>query len=331
VKDADDEIFMMLKEPLTVEIFLNRKRDSLALELLTDDRGLVRTLSRPDISSPGLVLTGFIERFPEDRIQVLGETEVAFLNSLDDDRRRAALELFLSFEFPVIFLTKGQSAPEPLLQIANDRGVPVIRTALKTSDFYSRIKPFLEDYFAPVTTIHGSLADVYGVGLLFTGKSGIGKSEAVLDLVERGHRLVADDVVIASKRGSGVLMGRGHELQRHHMEIRGVGIIDIASLFGIRSIRQQKRIEVIVQLESWDEDATYDRTGLDPQIVDILGIEIPRVVVPLNPGKNITVITEVVALNHLQKYAGTDSAALFNQRLRHHLRGAAEYLEEDYE
>jgi HPr kinase/phosphorylase len=331
VKDADDEIFVMLKEPLTVERFLNRKRDSLALELLTDDRGLVRTLSRPDISSPGLVLTGFIERFPEDRIQVLGETEVAFLNSLDDDRRRAALELFLSFEFPVIFLTKGQLAPEPLLQIANERGVPVIRTALKTSDFYSRIKPFLEDYFAPVTTIHGSLADVYGVGLLFTGKSGIGKSEAVLDLVERGHRLVADDVVIASKRGSGVLLGRGHELQRHHMEIRGVGIIDIASLFGIRSIRQQKRIEVIVHLEAWDEDATYDRTGLDPQNVEILGIDIPRVVVPLNPGKNITVITEVVALNHLQKYAGTDSAALFNQRLRQHLRGAAEYLEEDYE
>jgi HPr kinase/phosphorylase len=321
----------MLKEPLTVELFLRRKKETMALELLTDDRGLSRILNRSDISSPGLVLTGFTERFPSDRIQVLGETEVAFLNSLDDDRRRAALELFLSFEIPVVFLTKGQPAPEPLLALANERGIPVVRTLLKTSEFYSRIKPFLEDHFAPITTIHGSLADVYGVGLLFTGKSGIGKSEAVLDLVERGHRLVADDVVIAARKGTGILIGRGHELQRHHMEIRGVGIIDIASLFGIRSIRQQKRIEVIVHLEAWEEGTNYDRTGLDPQTVEILGVELPRVVVPLNPGKNITVITEVVALNHLQKYAGIDSAALFNQRLRQHLVGAAEYLEEDYE
>jgi HPr kinase/phosphorylase len=321
----------MIKEPLTIELLLKRKRQSLALELLTDPPGLDRVVNRPDISSPGLVLTGFTERFPSDRIQVLGETEVAFLNSLDEERRRSALELFLSFEVPVVFLTKGQPPPEPLLELANIRGIPVLRTHLKTAEFYSRVKPFLEDYFAPLTTIHGSLADVYGVGLLFTGKSGIGKSEAVLDLVERGHRLVADDVVIVSRRGSEILIGRGHELQRHHMEIRGVGIIDIAGLFGIRSIRQQKRIEVIVHLETWDEATSYDRTGLDPQHVNILGVDLPRVVVPLNPGKNITVITEVVALNHLQKYAGVDSAALFNQRLQQHLAGAAEYLEEDYE
>lgn len=321
----------MLKEPLTVDLFLRRKREALALELLTDERGLTRTIHGPEISSPGLVLTGFIERFPADRMQVLGETEVAFLNSLTDDRRQSALALFLSFDIPVIFLTKGQEPPEPLVELAKERGVPVARTSLRTSEFYSRVKPFLEDFFAPATTIHGSLADVYGVGLLFTGRSGIGKSEAVLDLVERGHRLVADDVVIVAKKGTGILIGRGHELQRHHMEIRGVGIIDVASLFGIRAIRQQKRIEVVVHLERWDEEGSYDRTGLDPQYVEILGVELPRVVVPLNPGKNITVITEIVALNHLQKYAGVDSAALFNQRLRQHLVGAAEYLEEDYE
>ena len=163
------------------------------------------------------------------------------------------------------------------------------------------------------------------------GKSGVGKSEAVLDLIERGHRLVADDMVIASRRGNEILIGRGHELQRHHMEIRGVGIIDIAKLFGIRAIRQQKRIEVIVQLEVWDEGAHYDRTGLEVQHVDVLGVQVPRVVVPLNPGKNITVIAEVVAMNHLLKYAGVDSAALFDQRLRRHMEGLAEYLEEDYE
>ncbi|MDR0787017.1 MAG: HPr(Ser) kinase/phosphatase [Gemmatimonadota bacterium] len=320
----------MLREPLTIEQLLERKKETLALELLTGDVGLSRVLARADISSPGLVLTGFVDRFPADRIQVLGETEVAFLHSLDEDRRRAALELFLSFEIPVIFITKGQDAPAPLTELARERSVPVIRSALKTADFFSRIKLFLEDYFAPVTTIHGSLADVYGVGLLFTGSSGIGKSEAVLDLVERGHRLVADDLVIASRRGTGILIGHGHELQRHHMEIRGVGIIDIAGLFGIRAIRQQKRIEVIVHLEAWNENATYDRTGLDKQEVEILGVPIPRVVVPLNPGKNITVITEVVALTHLQKYAGIDSAARFNERLRQRLAGSAT-LEEDYE
>jgi HPr kinase/phosphorylase len=321
----------MAREPLTVGVLLELKREPLVLELLTEERGLSRVISRGDISSPGLVLTGFTERFPADRIQVLGETEIAFLSSLHEDRRRAALELFLSFEIPVVFLTKGQAPPSPLLELANDRGVPVVRSLLRTADFYSRIKPFLEEHFAPTTTIHGSLADVYGVGLLFTGKSGIGKSEAVLDLVERGHRLVADDVVIASRRGTDILIGWGHELQRHHMEIRGVGIIDIASLFGIRSIRQQKRIEVVVNLEVWDEDAHYDRTGLHPQTVDILGVELPRVVVPLNPGKNITVITEVVALNHLLKFSGVDAAALFDRRLRRHMQSAAAYLEEDYE
>jgi HPr kinase/phosphorylase len=277
------------------------------------------------------VLTGFTARFPAERIQVLGETEIAFLNSLDHERRRSALELFLSFDIPVVFITKSQEPPLPLLDLANDRGIPVVRTLMKTAEFYTRIKPFLEDYFAPTTTIHGSLADVYGVGLLFTGRSGIGKSEAVLDLVERGHRLVADDVVMVSRRGTEILIGRGLELQRHHMEIRGVGIIDIAALFGIRSTRQQKRIEVIVELEPWDENTHYDRTGLDQQEVDILGVPVPRMVVPLNPGKNITVIAEVVALNHLLKYTGVDSAARFNRRLRRHLGEAAEYLEEDYE
>ena len=321
----------MKKTPLTVELLLQRKKNALALELLTDDRGTERSINKPDISSPGLVLTGFTERFPADRIQVLGETEIAFLLSLDNERRRGALELFLSFDIPAVFVTKGQEAPDPLLDLANERGVPVVRSQLKTSDFYSRIKPFLEDHFAPTATLHGSLADVYGVGLLFTGTSGIGKSEAVLDLVERGHRLVADDVVIASRRGTDILIGRGIEMQKHHMEIRGVGIIDIARLFGIRSIRQQKRIEVVVQLEPWDEGAHYDRTGLEPEYLDILGVEVPRVVVPLNPGKNITVITEVVALNHLLKYSGINTAELFDQRLRQRMGPAAEYLEEDYE
>jgi HPr kinase/phosphorylase len=316
---------------LTVDELLRSKKEALALELLTDGRGLSREIHNQDISSPGLVLTGYTERFPSDRMQVLGETEISFLESLDDDRRRGAIEAFLNFDIPVIFITKGQEAPEPLVEAANFCGTPVIRTALKTSDFYTRIKPFLEERFAPTTTKHGSLADVYGVGLLFMGASGIGKSEAVLDLVERGHRLVADDLVMISRRGNEVLIGRGHELQRHHMEIRGVGIIDVHKLFGIRAIRIQKRVEVVVQLEVWDPDAHYDRTGLDPKFMDILGVPVPLVTIPLVPGKNITVVCEVVAMNHLLKYSGVDTAALFNRRLQARMGGLSDYLEEDYE
>lgn len=319
-----------LPAKLTVDELLRAKKESLALELLTDGRGLVREITNPDISSPGLVLTGYSERFPSERVQVLGETEVSFLESLADDRRRTAIEAFLSFDIPVIFITKGQEAPEPLIEVANQVGTPVVLSGLKTSEFYTRIKPFLEERFAPTTTMHGSLADVYGVGLLFVGTSGVGKSEAVLDLVERGHRLVADDLVIATRRGHEVLIGKGHDLQRHHMEIRGVGIIDVQRLFGIRAIRLQKRIEVVVQLEVWDADAAYDRTGLDPQFMDILGVPIPKVTIPLVPGKNITVVCEVVAMNHLLKFAGHDTAALFNKRLQARM-GMSEYLEEDYE
>jgi HPr kinase/phosphorylase len=182
----------------------------------------------------------------------------------------------------------------------------------------------LEAVLAPSSSVHGSLADVYGIGLLFIGESGIGKSECVLDLVERGHRLVADDVVRVSKEGNELLIGRGHELQKHHMEIRGVGIIDVPSLFGVRAIRQQKRIEVIVHLELWDQDREYTRTGLETEYEEILGVEIPKVTVPLNPGKNITVISEVVAMSHLMRYRGVESAEVFDRRLR-------KYLEQDYE
>jgi HPr kinase/phosphorylase len=187
---------------------------------------------------------------------------------------------------------------------------------------------------APATTVHGSLADVYGVGLLFVGRSGIGKSECVLDLVERGHRLVADDLVHITRRGNDVLLGRGHELSQHHMEIRGVGLVDIKTLFGVRSVRQQKRVEVVVRLEDWDNSREYDRTGLDGQTTEYLGVVLPIVTVPLNPGKNLTVICEVVAMSHLLRFAGVDTARVFNDRLIRHMREKRQvdqYLEEDYE
>jgi len=321
--------------PLKVRDLVARKGDPLQLELLTGDVGLDREIRSPEASSPGLVLAGYTARFVgSDRIHILGETEITYLASLDAKARRKSIEAFLSYELPCVIISKGQQAPDELVALAREKGVAVIRSRLKTAEFYRRLKPFLDDAFAPRTTVHGSLADVFGVGLLFRGRSGIGKSECVLDLVERGHRLVADDIVNITKRGIDVLIGRGHEISRHYMEIRGVGLIDINALFGIRSVRQQKRIEVVVQLEDWDNTREYDRTGLDGQETELLGVSLPLVTVPLNPGKNLTVVCEVVAMNHLLRYSGVDSATAFNERLIRRMREKGElqkYLEEDYE
>jgi HPr kinase/phosphorylase len=295
---------------------------------------MTRALPGSEMSSPGLVLAGFTPRFLGGRLYVLGQTEIAYLDSLQELGRRQALETLFSYQFPCLFVTKGLAVPSEVLELAATHDVAVIRTSLKTAGFYQRMRPFLEDAFAPHTVIHGSLADVYGVGLLFVGRSGIGKSECVLDLVERGHRLVADDLVDVRRLGHDVLIGRGHEYARHFMEIRGVGLIDIGALFGIRAVRQQKRVEVVVQLEDWDSSTAYDRTGLDAETTEILETTLPKVLVPLNPGKNITVISEVVAMRHLLKFSGVDSAKDFNERLIAQMqqqRAIREYLAEDYE
>jgi HPr kinase/phosphorylase len=285
------------------------------------------------MASPGLVLAGYTARFLPDRMHVLGETEITYLNSLDPAELAERLQAFFSFALPVVFVTKGLEVPPGMIELARGHGVPLLRSTLKTAEFYRGIKPVVEEATAPRTTLHGSLADVYGVGLLFLGRSGIGKSECVLDLVERGHRLVADDVVQVTRRGN-MLLGQGHELAAHHMEIRGVGLIDIPALFGVRSVRQQKRIEVVVHLEDWNNAKDADRTGLAQQEALILGVGLPKVMVPLNPGKNITVISEVVAMNHLLRMTGIDTAAAFNERLIRRMRdqkGLREYLQEDFE
>jgi HPr kinase/phosphorylase len=318
---------------LTIEDLLNTKGQILALELL-NTCSLQRPIQSPTISSPGLVLAGFTDRFPKGRLQVFGETEIRFIDSLAPDAQRVSLETFFSLEMPAVVVTKGLRVPALITQLAEEHAIPLLRSRLKTGDFYRRLQPYLEGAFAPTTTMHGSLADCYGVGMLFVGRSGIGKSECVLDLVERGHRLVADDLVHVSRRGNDVLIGRGHELQQHHMEIRGIGILDVKALFGIRAIRQQKRIEVVVQLEDWSENSKYDRTGLDMQEIEVLGVKLPKVIVPLNAGKNITVLSEVVAMNHLLKYSGVNSAQLFNERLQQAMQPPStlrDYLEEDYE
>ncbi|MCU0619253.1 MAG: HPr kinase/phosphorylase [Gemmatimonadaceae bacterium] len=290
---------------LTVGRLCERLKDTLELEQIGEATGLDRLVTSPEVSSPGLVLAGYVDRFVPDRCQVLGETEISYLASLEAARRREVLHVFLALPLPCCFITKGQEPPPDLLALAAEAGMPVFRSPLKTNEFYRRIKPAMEDEFAPRTTLHGSLADVYGVGLLLQGQSGIGKSECVLDLVERGHRFVADDVVIAMRRGNDVLIGKPHELQRHYMEIRGVGLVD------------------------------------DLETTAILGVDVPRIKVPLVPGKNITVILEVIAMNHLLRYSGVNAAEEFNKRLVQHMKsrdGSARpraevqrYLQEDDE
>jgi HPr kinase/phosphorylase len=319
---------------LRVGALFEQIKDLLELERVPGTDGLNRLVTGADVSSPGLALAGFVARFVADRLQVFGETEVTYLRSLDSDTRREHLQKFFAFPIPCLFVTKGLDLPPEVVEEAVASGVAILRSTLKTNEFYTRAKPWLEDAFAPQTTLHGSLADVYGVGLLFIGQSGIGKSECVLDLVERGHRIVADDLVLVRRRGADILIGRGHELQRHYMEIRGIGLVDIPAIFGIRSVRQQKRIEVVVNLEEWQQGKEVERTGLDGETMDILGVPIPRITIPLNPGKNITVIAEVIAMHHLLKWSGIDPAERFNAALIKQMRDKAEinrYLREDHE
>ncbi len=324
----------MSRPPLTAGRLLERMRDTLELSHIEGTGALDREIRSPNISSPGLVLAGYTDRFPGHRLQVFGETEITYLSTRSPEERGRVLQLFFSHAIPCVFVTKGFQPPPDMVTAARAAQVPILTSTLRTNEFYTRIKPWLEDEFAPTTTLHASLADVFGVGLLFIGRSGIGKSECVLDLVERGHRLVGDDVVFVKRRGNDVLIGSGHEMQRHCMEIRGIGVVDIPAIFGIRAVRQQKRIEVVVQLEEWHQDTYVDRTGLDGETTTILDVALPKITVPLNPGKNITVVAEVIAMNHLLKYSGFDPAEQFNERLIGRMRAAADvkrYLQQDDE
>ncbi len=315
---------------VTVRQLFEAKEASLEMELLTPGVPLEGRIEESDVSSPGLSLAGYTARFPEGRAQVYGKTEMSYLSTLDDAEVRERLDAVFVHHVPAAFVTRGQDVPATFLAAAERASVPVFRTRLATGDFYRALKPYLEDVLAPTTTIHGSLADVYGIGLLFTGPSGIGKSECVLGLLERGHRMVADDLVFVSRRGADVLLGRGSELQAFHMEIRGLGIVDVASIFGTRAVRQRKRVEVIVDLQPWDETRSWDRTGLDRESEEVLGVELPRLTIPVNPGKNLTVIGEVVAMNQLLAYSGVDVPLRFDERVRGATNPQASLIE-DYE
>ena len=292
------------------------ERDELQLVPLTESLASRREITVSDIHRPGMALMGFVENFLPERIQVIAQTELTYLATLSPSEVQAAIDRLFQFEMPLIVVCKGIEVPPYLIECANQNQVPVLRTPKSTTPFIHALTSYLDHMFAPVATAHGSLVDVYGVGLLFTGRSAIGKSETALDLVERGHRLVADDVVTITRRQGDLLIGSGNQLLRHHMEIRGLGIIDVQAIFGIRSIRLQKRVETEVNLVDWSSDGDYERVGLDERKTKYLDVEIPLVQVPITPGKNITVIAEVIALNYLVKVTGGYSPA---ERLNQHL------------
>ncbi len=286
-----------------------------------------------DVHRPGMGLMGYTDGFLSDRLQVFGESEVRYLESLSTTQQRAAIRRVLDIKVAGVFVAKELAIPGSVLtELENDQ-VPVARVSLETEDLVDLLRDLLKDCFAPRSNVHGTLVDVYGVGMLFTGRSGVGKSETALDLIERGHRLVADDLVEITRRDD-VLLGTGRETLKHHMEIRGIGIVDVFPIFGVRALRMQKRVEVEVRLEDWVEGKSYDRLGLDREESEILGVTIPRVNVPVVPGKNITVITEVLALDFMLKVYGIDSAELLNRKLiesMEDLGRTAQYLRHDFE
>ena len=245
----------------------------------------------------------------------MGNTEMLYLASLDPDVCRQTLETIFQFDIPCMVITDGNEVLPVMVELSNARHIPLLTTPFATTKFAHLFSHYLDDVFAPRTAIHGSLVDVYGIGLLFVGASGIGKSEIAVDLVERGHRLVADDVVLVSRKLQGIVVGSSGETLRDHIEIRGLGILNVRNMFGVRAVRMQKRIEVVVKLIKWDETAAYDRIGLDEDWVSILDLEVPQVTVPIYPGKNITVIAETIALNYQLKIQGYHTAQEFNRRL----------------
>jgi HPr kinase/phosphorylase len=293
---------------------------SLSLELLGGHHGLDRRIGSPYIQKTGLALAGFHEYLHPGRVVVYGESEVRYLDSLASDARMEVLDTTFAHDIPCVLITGGWEA-HPDLRSASDRyEVPLLRTAVSTPVAISRISALLDDALAVREIIHGVLMDVLGLGVLIIGDSGIGKSECALDLVVRGHRLVADDTVQIRRRSDSVVLGACPEPTRYHMELRGLGIINIRDLFGVAATRASKRVELVVQLERWDEHREYDRLGLDEKVYELLGVRVPLICMPVAPGRNLATLVEVAARNQLLRSRGLNAARDLVERLERQLQ-----------
>src|SRR5436309_8786408 len=302
-------------DAINVGQILKDEEFDLRLELLAGEAGLDRRVVSSRIQKPGLALSGFTEHIHKDRLQVFGNTEISFLATLKHDEAMKRVRDLSRLPIACLVVTKNLPVEEWMKREANDARVPLLRSSHLSSTFIDNIERFLQEALTASTSVHGVLIDVIGVGVLILGKSGIGKSELALDLVTRGHRLVADDIVDLKRRQGGSVYGSGSEIIKHHMEIRGIGIINIKDLFGVSAVRDRKKVEMVVELVEWDDKVEYDRLGLEEQKYSILDTEVPLLVIPVRPGRNLTTIVEVAARNHLLKLQGHYSARDFQDKL----------------
>lgn len=284
------------------------------MKVLSGEEGLGREITVTDLSRPGLQLAGYFSYYPAERIQLLGLTEIKFFETLSREERIDRIRFIMAEKTPCLCVSRNQAVPAEVLEVSNELHVPVIQSPLATTSLVSKLTNFLENRLAPTTTIHGVLTDIYGVGVLIMGSSGIGKSEAALELVKRGHRLVADDAVEIRQTQGGQLVGSAPELIQHLLEIRGVGIINVMTMFGAGAVRNVKNIALVVQLELWEQHKQYERLGLDEEKVKIMETEIPVITVPVRPGRNLAVIIEVAAMNYRLKRMGYNAAVHFTRK-----------------
>ncbi|MDR1908523.1 MAG: HPr(Ser) kinase/phosphatase [Spirochaetaceae bacterium] len=310
---AEDQKFTVLD---LIDIDLT-ENNALNLHCIGGRKGLTRIIGIPDLNHPGLALTGFFEAFAARRIQIFGRGETAFLKTMIREGKLDNLRTLFSYsDIPCCIFTHNLMPGEEFLEMAEQVQCPILQTDLGTSDFTARIIRILSDIFAPRRSLHGVLVEVYGLGVLILGDSGVGKSEAALELIERGHRLVADDVVDIRCINGNILLGRGaNKIIGHHMEIRGLGIINVTHLFGVGAVRDRKQIQLVVVLEEWDSRKNYDRLGTDDQVMDILGTSIPRLDIPVRPGRNVPILIETAAMNERLKKMGYNSAKEFSQNI----------------
>ncbi|WP_096436971.1 HPr(Ser) kinase/phosphatase [Alteribacter populi] len=286
------------------------------LELVNENDDIVfRAITTSDISRPGMEMAGYFTYYPAKRIQLLGKTEMTFFSQLSDEDKKDRMDRLSTYDTPGIILSRDMEAPPELINAANEVGVPILISKITTTRLSSQLTTYLETQLAPMTAIHGVLIDIYGIGVMITGSSGVGKSETALDLVRRGHRLVADDSVEIKQEHDGVLVGSAPDLIKHLLEIRGLGIINVMTLFGAGAVRNYKRIGLVIHLELWDQKKQYDRLGLDEEKMKIFDTEIPKITVPVRPGRNLAVIIEVAAMNFRLKRMGINAAQQFTERL----------------
>lgn len=298
-----------------VDDLYKRHGAKLGLELVAGKAGMRRHIRIPEAHRPGLSLSGYLKSHARKRILIFGKVEVSYLRDLDPDTRVNRLESILSQTTPAVIVARYFRPPKELLHICEKHNIPLFRSTMTTMNLLSKMTLLLTEEFAPSMSIHGTLVEVFGVGVLIKGDSSVGKSEAALGLIERGHRLISDDIVKVKKREASYLEGFGAELTRHHMEIRGIGIINVAHLYGAVCVRDNKSIDIVVKLETWDDQHFYDRVGVDEKYCDILGVQVPYHVLPVKPGRDVVLLLETIALNHRLKKMGYNSAKEFNSKL----------------